>query len=218
MSSAGLPPGIDLIDPRPIAARSPYTFFMPYGDELAALKAGDGIKAIFTQTEGETKHDAERMWVLIERLEDGTAYGILDTTPDDMPLIEPGMPVAIPLTHVIATAFSKANPRPDTPEPRQYWERCFVDACVVEGRSHPDYIYREEPDMTREGDAYADSGWRIRGTQEAIDQDEAQGELPRYIALGAVLNVNDSWLHLIDAAPGSYFRWDADSENYVPLD
>lgn len=218
MSGSGLPPGIALNDPRPIAARSPYTFFMPHPDELKALKPGDGVKAIFTQTEGETKYDAERMWVLIERIEDRVAYGILDSDPDDMPLIEAGMPVAIPLTHVIATAFSKSNPRPDTPEPREYWERCFVDACVVEGRSHPDYLYREEPDMTREGDQYADSGWRIRGTQEAIDQDEANGEMPRYIALGAVLNVNDSWLHLIDAAPGSYFSWDAEDQSYVEVD
>ena len=217
MSGSGLPPGIALNDPRPIAARSPYTFFMPHPDELAALKPGDGVKAIFTQTEGETKCDAERMWVLIERIEDGIAYGTLDSDPDDMPLIEAGMPVAIPLTHAIATAFSKANPRPDTPEPRQFWERCFVDACVVEGRSHPDYIYREEPDMTREGDTYEDSGWRIRGTQEAIDQDEANGEMPRYIALGAVLNVNDSWLPLIDAEPGSYFAWNPVDESYVEL-
>ncbi len=217
MNTGGLPPGIALNDPRPIAAEAPYTFFMPHPDELAALKPGDGVKAIFRQTEGETKYDAERMWTLIERIEAGVVSGTLDSDPADMPLIEAGMPVAIPLTHVISTAFHKDNPRPETPQRREYWERCFVDACVVEGRSHIDYLYREDPDMTQEGDEFPDSGWRIRGTQEAIDADSSNGDRPRYIALGAVLNVDDSWIDLIDTEPGHHFAWDGGNERYVEV-
>lgn len=218
MSSQGLPPGIALNDPRPIAAGAPYTFFMPHDIELAALKPGDGVKAILRQTEGETKYDAERMWVLIERIEDGVVFGTLDSDPADMPLIEAGMPVAIPLTHVISTAFHTSNPRPETPPRREYWERCFVDACVVEGRCHADYIYREEPDMTREDDEYEDSGWRIRGTSEAIADDEQRGEGPMYIAIGKVLNADDRWLPLIDREYGAAFQWDADVQDYVELE
>nr|WP_298896293.1 DUF2185 domain-containing protein [uncultured Altererythrobacter sp.] len=190
---------------------------MPHDVELAALKPGDGVKAIFRQTEGETKYDAERMWVLIERIEEGLVHGILDSDPSDMPLIEAGMPVAIPLTHVISTAFHKDNPRPKIPDRREYWERCFVDACVIEGRSHIDYLYREDPDMTREGDEYPDSGWRIRGTQESIDADERDENRPRYIALGAVLNVDNSWIDLIDIEPGHHFAWDEESRQYVEV-
>jgi hypothetical protein len=218
LSSQGLPPGIALNDPRPIAAGAPYTFFLPHDIELAALKPGDGVKAIFRQTEGETKYDAERMWVLIERIEDGVVFGTLDSDPADMPLIEAGMPVAIPLTHVISTAFHTSNPRPETPPRREYWERCFVDACVVEGRCHADYIYREEPDMTRDDDEYEDSGWRIRGTSEAIADDELRGEGPMYIAIGKVLNADDRWLPLIDREYGTAFQWDADVQDYVELD
>jgi hypothetical protein len=218
LSSQGLPPGIALNDPRPIAAGAPYTFFLPHDIELAALKPGDGVKAIFRQTEGETKYDAERMWVLIERIEDGVVFGTLDSDPADMPLIEAGMPVAIPLTHVISTAFHTSNPRPETPPRREYWERCFVDACVVEGRCHADYIYREEPDMTRDDDEYEDSGWRIRGTSEAIADDELRGEGPMYIAIGKVLNADDRWLPLIDREHGTAFQWDADVQDYVELE
>ena len=191
---------------------------MPHELELAALKPGDGVKAIFRQTEGETKYSAERMWVLVERIEEDTVYGSLDSNPADMPLIEAGMPVAVPLTHVISCAFRSDNPRPKVPERRQYWERCMVDACVVEGRCHADYIYREEPDMTREGDEYEDSGWRIRGTDEAIADDEARGDHPIYIALGKVLNADDRWLHLIDSKPGSAFQWDPELQDYVELE
>ncbi|WP_128892584.1 DUF2185 domain-containing protein [Erythrobacter sp. HKB08] len=215
MSRIELPPGIALDDPRPIAAESPYTFFMPHPDELAALKPKDGIKAIFRQVDGETKYGAERMWVLIEDIVDGDVIGTLDNEPADMPLMKLGDRVRIPLTHAISTAFHKDNPRPDVPEPREYWERCFVDDCVLQGRSHVDYLYCEEPDMTREGDTYPDSGWRIRGTQEAIDADEANGNKPHYIAIGKVLNVDDRWLHLIDCGPDHHFSWDAENARYV---
>lgn len=215
MSDQGLPPGIALKDPRPIAAEAPYTFFLPHQVELEALKPGDGVKAIFHQTEGETKYDAERMWVLIERVDDDTAYGTLDSDPVDMPLIEAGMPLAIPLSHVIATAFHTSNPRPEAPPRREYWERCFVDDCVVDGRSHVDYLYRETPDMTGEGDEYPDSGWRLRGTPELVEQDDNREAPFKYVAIGKVLNQDDRWLHLIDEQPGVAFQWDPNEQDYI---
>nr|WP_237451827.1 DUF2185 domain-containing protein [Qipengyuania oceanensis] len=94
----------------------------------------------------------------------------------------------------------------------------MVDACVVEGRSHADYLYREEPDMRRDGDEYEDSGWRIRGTDAAIAEDQQRDDAPLYIAIGKVLNADDRWLHLIDSPVGSAFQWDAQTQDYVELD
>ena len=175
---------------------------------------GDNAKAIFRQREGEMTYDAERMWVMIERIEDGVIYGTLDNEPHDMPLIEAGMPVAVPLTHVISCGFNNGN-RPETPERRDYWERCFVDICVLEGRSHVDYLYREPPDMTREGDKYPDSGWRMRGATDMVDADEDRQDRFQYIAIGKVLNADDRWLHLIDEEPGVAFQWDAEAHDYI---
>ena len=191
---------------------------MPFDVELAALRTGDGVQAIFRQTEGGTKYSAERLWVLIERIENDIVFGLLDNDPADMTLIEAGMPVAVPLTHVISTAFSEANPRPETPNRPNFWNRCMVDACVVEGRSHADYLYREEPDMRRDGDEYEDSGWRIRGTDAAIAEDQQRDDAPLYIAIGKVLNADDRWLHLIDREVGSAFLWDAQTQDYIELD
>ena len=218
MSEISLPEGIALDDPRPIAASAPYTFYLPHPDELSSLKPGDGVQAIFRQLEGAHTYDAERMWVLIERIEDGWVSGKLDNEPAGMDKFELGDPVSIPLTHAISTAFSTDNPRPETPPVREFWERCFVDACVVEGRCRADYLYREEPDMTREGDEYPDSGWRIRGTDEAIADDEKRGESPHYIALGKVLNADDRWLHLIDREFGVAFQWKPEIGDYVELE
>lgn len=94
----------------------------------------------------------------------------------------------------------------------------MVDSCVLEGRSHVDYLYREEPDMTREGDEYEDSGWRIRGTPEAIEQDEGTEHPFQYVALGAVLNQDDRWLHLLNEAPGVAFQWDGETQTYLRID
>lgn len=217
MIISGLPPGIALNDPRPIAAEAPYTFELPHEIELAALKPGDGVKAIFRQTEGYTKYSAERMWVMIERIEEGVVHGTLDNEPHDMPLIQAGMPVAVPLTHVISCGFNNEN-RPEVPERRDYLERCFVDICVVEGRSHVDYLYREPPDMTREGDKYPDSGWRMRGAPDVVDRDEEREDRFQYIAIGKVLNADDRWLHLIDEEPGVAFQWDAQTQEYIRIE
>lgn len=59
--------------------------------------------------------------------------------------------------------------------------------------------------MAQVDDEYPDSGWRIRGTSEAIEADEAAGRTPQYVALGAVLNEDDSWLSLVDEPVGSAF-------------
>ncbi|MCZ8136693.1 MAG: DUF2185 domain-containing protein [Porphyrobacter sp.] len=213
-----LPEGIALNDPRPTAASAPYTYFMPFPEELAALGPGDGVKVTFHETAGGREYDGERMWVLVERIENGFVVGKLDNEPYDMPSIRLGDPVRIPLTHVIDCTFAAGKPAPSVPQRREYWDRCFVDACVVEGRSHADYLYREEPDMTGADDKYPDSGWRIRGTNEAIAEDEELGEKPMYIALGKVLNADDRWLHLIDREIGCAFQWSAERDDYIELE
>jgi hypothetical protein len=213
-----LPEGISLEDPRPIAASAPYTYFMPWPEELAALEPGDGVKAIFHETAGGRDYDGERMWVLVERVENGFVVGKLDNEPYDMPSIRLGDLVRIPLTHVIDCTYAEGKPAPVVPLRRAYWERCLVDACVVEGRSHADYLYREDRDQTRDGDKDPDSGWRIRGTDAAITEDDSLGKTPLYIALGKVLNADDRWIHLIDRPIGSAFQWDAERDDYIELE
>jgi hypothetical protein len=213
-----LPDGITLNDPRPIAAEAPYTFFLPLPVELDAIEPDDMVQAIFREIAGGRDYGAERMWITVETVGEGFVSGRLCNTPFDMPSLKLDDYMRIPLTHVITVKFDEGKPSLDMAGPRSYWDRCFVDACVVEGRCHADYFYREEPDMTRDGDKDPDSGWRIRGTDEAIAEDARLGEKPMYIALGKVLNADDRWIHLIDSPIGSAFQWDATRGDYIALE
>ena len=94
----------------------------------------------------------------------------------------------------------------------------MVDLCVLEGRSHVDYLYREVPDMTQEGDKHPDSGWLLRGTPEAVEADRTREHPFEYIALGKALNQDDRWLHLIDEGPGVAFQWNPEKCDYTRFD
>ena len=214
MTGPNLPDGVWLEDPRTRQAEAPYTFFLPPPALVEAVSAGDIAKAIFAERDGAV----ERMWFEIDAADERCLYGTLANDPKDMVLISCGDRVAVPRTHVIdARVEGPEQPPLEHDRPREYWDRCLVDDCVLSCKSHVDYLYREEPDMTTQGDAYPDSGWRIRGTAEAIEQDRADDRTAQYVALGAVLNRDDRWLHLIDSDTGTAFQWNAESGEYEEL-
>lgn len=203
-------------DPRPIAAEAPYTFFLPPPEHVDAVQSGDLVKAIFSDRDG--GHDAERMWVTVERVMADHFVGTLSNAPADMQNLAEGEPVAIPQSHLIAILPGDNRALPDVERPREHWERCMVDQCVLDGRSKVDYLYREPADMDREGDADPDSGWRLRGTEAGIAEDEAHGAAPQYVALGAVLNRDDRWLGLIDEPAGFAWHWQDDTGEFTRYD
>lgn len=90
-----------------------------------------------------------------------------------------------------------------------------MDACVLDGVEPVEFIYREEPDMHEEGDKYPDSGWRIRGRMGNASDEEMDARIPKYVALGAVLNRDDSWLKHIDAPVGTRLMRDFQADSYV---
>jgi hypothetical protein len=93
----------------------------------------------------------------------------------------------------------------------------MVDACVVDGSEPVEYLYRETPDLDQEGDRFPDSGWRIRGRQGAASDSAMDERDSLYVALGVVLNRDDSWLPLIHAPVGAAFRRNFDTGDYEPV-
>lgn len=210
-SSASVAP-YTLDDPRPIAAEAPYTFFLPEPVDLEGVRTGDHVQLLFRPTAEDTKFSVERMWVKVSNQSGDDLSGILDKMPEDVPNLHLGDVVSFKLWHVIG--IEPAHPRETArTTPRQYWERCLVDDCVLNDGIKAYFVYREEPDMGGEGCSFEDSGWRIRGDYRGVSDEELDARSASYVALGTVLNRDDSWLHLLDdAPPGAGFLWNFEDE------
>ena len=209
--------GYVLTDPRPIAARAPYTFFLPGDAELAAVGPDDLVKLTFEYDVLVQEHDAERMWVRVASSDTEQLWGHLENQPSESNApVKLGDPVAFLRHHILDIVWAAPDRAPPSVPYRQYWDRCFVDASVLDGSTPIEYLYREEPDAPEEGEKYPDSGWRIRG-RGCFSDDQAEPVQVRYIAIGKVLNADDSWLHLIDSSIGSAFTRDWKSNAYLPV-
>lgn len=208
-----------LDDPRPIAAEAPYTYYLPSENQLLVIAPGDFVQLIFRSVPPGERWDAERMWVRVTAVSSGACTGILENVPFDMPQLRVGHPVEFNRHNIIDIQWAgeRRLPPPPSPPSRQYWDRCIVDDCILERRSSVDYLYREQPEPIEEGETYPDSGWRIRGTAEAVADDNAADRKPHYVALGTVLNRDDTWLSLIDSPIGSAFQREANTGRFVRL-
>jgi hypothetical protein len=198
----------DIQDPRPIVASSPYTFYLPSAARLAAISERDLVQAVIRARPRSQKYDAERMWVRIKRADTEWLEGTLESKPLDMPFLESGTQIRLRRSDVIDVIFDDSNTaRKPTELPiRDYWERCLVDQAVLDRELTVGYLYREAPDMGKPDDKFPDSGWRIRGDMREADIEALGRRKFAYIALGKVLNQDDTWLHLIDEPIGARFQ------------
>lgn len=201
-------------DPRPIAEGAPYTFYLPSENELLAIAPGDLVKLVIASVPPSPLHAAERMWVEVTRVGPDRCVGRLQNIPFDMPQLKLGRTIRFGRNDVIDIDWNadRAVTPPSAPARRWYWERCLVDAAVIDDGARVGYLYREAPEMTAPEDAYPDSGWRIRAL---VDDDAYSDDAPLYIALGKVLNADDSWLHLIDEPAGCAFIREAADQPFA---
>ena len=205
----------DLEDPRPIAKEAPYTYYLPSQEELAAIEKGDLVKLIFLGRPKAPEFRAERMWVLVTEIHDNAFAGTLDNDPADMPQLQYGDRVDFQPFHIIDISWAdEAKAARFAEEEKQIWDRCLVDRCVIDDGVLVHYLYREDPDLEEEDDKFPDSGWRIRGDYRHISDAELDDREVAYVAMGLVLNVDDSWLHLIDEPIGSEYIRDFDTGEF----
>jgi len=209
----------ELDDPRPVAASARYTYFLPDSTILDALAPGDEVKLLFRSLPPGRKWDAERMWVEVLSVGAGGLVGRLDNDPSDIPQLKAGAEIAFQRWHIIDAILKEDDRDIALSEPaREYWDRCFVDDCILYEGVAVAYVYREEPEEQGTDDKYPDSGWRIRGDWRGLSDEEVDARKFSYVAVGAVLNRDDSWVALIDAPVGARFLRDFDTNAYRPED
>ncbi|MES2724584.1 MAG: DUF2185 domain-containing protein [Pseudomonadota bacterium] len=209
-------PSYALVDPRPIAASAPYTFFLPSHAELAGVRSGDVVKLMFEYAQETQKWAVERMWVIVHVADGETLKGELNNDPDEptSPL-QAGNQVIFQRHHIVSIEAPDSGTATLPIAQREYWERCLVDECVLEGSEPVEVLYREKPDMQQDGDRYPDSGWRIRGRMQNATDEEIDNRKAAYVSVGAVLNKDDSWLPFLDAAIGTRLMRDFTADIYV---
>jgi hypothetical protein len=160
--------GWSLVDPRPTALAHPDTFEMPTPDELAVLRPGSLVKAMFRcvtiadeVTDGLAPYDAagrpqlvssvERMWLVVVEAS-GAAEGAIECVLDNLPFsthcaLVPGTGLTLPLSHVIAT---DPQPRDDTEEfLLRLAEEFGADAARATDPVDPTALPRVHPDQQR---------------------------------------------------------------------
>jgi hypothetical protein len=207
-----------LEDPRPIKREAPYTFYLPPRGELAAIEAGDLVKLMFRGVPPSPVYDVERKWVTVTAAQGERLTGVLDSDPFDMPQLRKGALVAFERYNVtdILKPGQPIKSEAESYESDWVFHRCLTDEGVSEGRLAVHYIYREAPEMTQEGDRFPDTGWRIRGDYRGLTDEEFEAREVEYIAIGKVLNQDDSWVHLKDAPVGSAFIRNFETGEFEP--
>ncbi|MEM6825335.1 MAG: DUF2185 domain-containing protein, partial [Pseudomonadota bacterium] len=99
----------------------------------------------------------------------------------------------------------------EDPDAERWFARAAVDPRITEDGAPVRYIRREFPE-DRDGSAHPDTGWLIL-SEPSGDWRTVQTES---LAIGLVLNRDDSILPYLDAPVGSAFRRTADREPFSP--
>lgn len=212
--------GYTLRDPRPVVRENPYTFFVPSPEELAQVIPGQLVKLIFAADPPREKYGAERMWVIVTARDGNRLTGALDNDPDDIPGLTSGDAVHFDAHHIIATIWDDPDQAARfavfAADQDRFFERCLADDAVIDGRARVQFLYRETPEHDTD-DQFPDSGWRIRADVAALSDEEYKNPSCSYVAIGMVLNQDDTILDLIDAPVGSAFTLENDGQ-FHPTD
>lgn len=212
-------PSYFLHDPRPTAKNSPYTFFLPDQAEIENVGKGDLVRLAFDYLHETKDWAAERMWVIVHQIGEDEILGALENHPaEPTSPLKAGDAIAFKRFHILDIEWAKPEDTPPPPLYRTYWERCLVDQCVLDGEEPVENLYREQPEPLPQGDTYPDSGWRILGRRGELTDAEMDVREVSYVALGAVLNVDDSWLAWIDAPVGTYLSRDFETNTYSEIE
>jgi hypothetical protein len=84
------------------------------------------------------------------------------------------------------------------------WERCIVDDAILDDSLRVERLERKAPKAS-DDDTVVDSGWHIWADTRGLTDEEIAMRPYSYVALGKVLNQDDSWIHLIDSPKQSSF-------------
>ena len=198
--------GYEIVDPRPIRAENPFSFYVPCQARLDALSIGDVVKIILSpdvnrRTPGHNEI-TERLWVGVTAVDGEDLTGIMFSKPG-MPRslgIDEGGEIAFKRHHVIGIETTRQDDPVETNDNDRWFMRCRIDARIDQGAPIT-RIVRDEPVGDSAGEIgvlrFGWSGWRF----EAADY--VAGMPLEMYALVVPMRREMGYEHLLDAPEGS---------------
>ncbi|MEP3453638.1 DUF2185 domain-containing protein [Tateyamaria sp.] len=191
--------GWELVDPRSTQEENPYTFFVPSEAEKNALVGGDLVKLIFESCDP-NGGSVERMWVIYRDRDENGWYGQLDNEPFDIEGLSRGDEIHFKDFNIVGVWDTKIDSMDDED---RYFARCHVDQRIIDGSARIGRLERRKPKWfwwwQRKHQRFSDTGWHIF----AEDNSTHKSAKMSYLAIGVVLNKDDSYLRLLDAPVGA---------------
>ena len=195
-----------LVDSEKRAKANKYTFYKPTRMITDQLTVGDLVKMTFEFESTNDDHPGgERMWVQITEIKNGKFKGILDNHPFYLHELYADDEISFEHKHIIDHQLDISEPNLVD----KYFDRCFITSKVLYENQSVNYLYREEPMESDDERDYEDSGWRIMAGDESDEYMDDSAHI-HLVSLGAVLNCDDSFIHLLEAPIGSCYERNED--------
>lgn len=193
-----------------IAKEAKYTFYKPSQSLINRLQVGNLVKLIFRfETDTPNQPGAERMWVEITAIQNGKYSGTLANDPYYIKDLKHKDVLAFEARHIIQV-YDLDETEPHFTE--KYLHRCIATQKVLYENTKIKYFYRQESLGELQNGIY-DTGWVFMAGDETDEYLENVENL-HMVSLGAVLNKDDSFVHLLDEPVGSAFGWDENLGKY----
>ncbi len=181
----------------------PYTFYRPSDEIINRLELGKAtVKLIFRFDNNNLEEPAaERMWVILDAVnEDGSYIGTLDNEPFYIKDLVAGDQITFRKEHIIQyDTLDDLNITDVNAEQIEKFRTKSLVSNHILNHSYPvGRLYREEP--SDEGD----NGWTLLSDLETQEYMDDHNNL-QYVSIGKVLNIDDSFLHLLNAPVDSEF-------------
>lgn len=199
-------PSYSVLDPRSDAARAPYTMFLPSPTELEAVNAEDLVKLTLEFAFAE-EWESEAMWVEVETIGEDSLVGVLQDEPTERSsTLKKGDRICFGRHHIMDVRWARPDAAPPSANHQKFSAHCMADDDILSGIERVEYLFREKPTMQKDGSNHEDSGWRIKCRSDELGETGPTDNAAHFVSIGAVLNKDHSWIHLIDAPVGARFK------------
>jgi hypothetical protein len=190
-----------LIDAEKKAKKYPYTFAKPSKKVLAKLKVGDCVKLAFDFDSSRKSDPAgERMIVEIIQINGEEYIGKLKDEPVFIHDLFQDSLIPFKMKNIFDHDLGIIEPS----LVEKYLPRCIVSNKILNKNEPVGFLYRIKPSDPCSS-VFGDSGWIILTGNESKEELKTNANF-NCVSLGAVLNVDDSFIDFLEAPVGSSYK------------